>query len=112
MIPAILQNISIILTVALDRTPKIVLTKNEHNAKENEEVVHLMMQFKKLVVVDDAVALEDGPDRRQFLWKHVHSVGLSACYCPCVSLLMTGIGRPMTITLEACVGQSRETNLL
>ena len=43
MIPAILQNISIVLTVALDWTPKIVLTKNEHNAKENEEVVHLMM---------------------------------------------------------------------
>jgi len=43
MIPAILLNIFVSLLVTTYGIPKVVLTKNEHDANKNEEVVHLMM---------------------------------------------------------------------
>ena len=76
MEPAVLLHIAVPLLVTSDRVPEIVLTEDKQDADKNKEVVHLMMELEELVVVADAVTLEDFPELGST--EHVHCQPVTA----------------------------------
>ena len=70
MEPAILLHIGVTLLVAPDGAPEMVLTKDEENADQYKEVVHLVVKPEEIVVMFDAVTFEKFCDLRNT--KQIH----------------------------------------